>query len=60
MKRHGTLLAVFLPATKAILCPTGSQCAPNCGNVLTATSPDDLVCEEQSFKLDPAGQLFAG
>ncbi|KAG5986160.1 hypothetical protein E4U43_005632 [Claviceps pusilla] len=60
MKHHGILLAALLPATTAILCPAGSQCAANCGNVLAATSPDDLVCDERAFKIDPTGQLFAG
>ncbi|KAG6006241.1 hypothetical protein E4U21_007204 [Claviceps maximensis] len=58
--RHGTLLAALLPTAKAILCPSGSQCAANCGNVLAATSPDDLVCDDRAFKSDPVGQLFAG
>lgn len=60
MKHHRILLAALLPATTAILCPAGSQCAANCGNVLAATSPDDLVCDERAFKIDPTGQLFAG
>ncbi|KAG6040326.1 hypothetical protein E4U41_000883 [Claviceps citrina] len=51
--------AAVLPTAQAILCPSGSQCAVNCGNVLAATSPDDLVCEQQAFQSNPTGQVFS-
>ncbi|KAK2594909.1 hypothetical protein QQS21_007357 [Conoideocrella luteorostrata] len=60
MLRLFLALSALLLAGQAVLCPPGSQCATNCGNVLAATSPDDLVCDQQAFKSDPAGQLFAG
>ncbi|GAB0136589.1 hypothetical protein EsDP_00004886 [Epichloe bromicola] len=60
MLRSLTFLSALLPVAQAMLCPAKSQCASNCGNVLAATSPDDLVCDQMAFKSDPTGQLFAG
>ncbi|OAA40289.1 hypothetical protein NOR_05850 [Metarhizium rileyi] len=54
------LLAALLPAAQSILVPSASPCAPKCGNVLGSTSPDDLVCNQNSFSTDSTGQLFAG
>ncbi|KAL6849513.1 hypothetical protein ACO1O0_009054 [Amphichorda felina] len=41
----------------AVIVTPGSPCEMSCGNVLTSTEPDDLVCQQESYD-DVEGELF--
>ncbi|KPM41311.1 hypothetical protein AK830_g5239 [Neonectria ditissima] len=52
-------VAVAVPAANAILVAPSSPCSSDCGNVLDATTPDDIVCSQDSYT-SGAGQVFEG
>ena len=52
-------VGLVVRGANAILANTGSPCGANCGNVLDATTPADLVCDQSSYA-NPTGQLFTG
>jgi len=43
------LVAGLAPSARAILVAKGSQCSSKCGNVLSSTGEDDLVCGEAEY-----------
>ncbi|KAK7432740.1 hypothetical protein QQZ08_000600 [Neonectria magnoliae] len=51
--------AAVVPAADAILVAPNSPCSRDCGNVLDATNPDDIVCSQNSYT-SGAGQVFEG
>ncbi|KAI1340927.1 hypothetical protein F5Y15DRAFT_422804 [Xylariaceae sp. FL0016] len=50
--------AALLRLTASLLVADNSPCATNCGNVLDATTPDMIVCDDTSYSLTSAGQVF--
>ncbi|CAN8095333.1 unnamed protein product [Discula destructiva] len=54
--RLATSAAVFNSAA-AILVTSSSSCNQQCGNVLDATTPDDIVCDQDSYG-NAAGTVF--
>lgn len=49
---------LFTTSTDAILVAPSSQCAVQCGNVLSSTSIVDLVCGDSSYTGSAVGQTF--
>lgn len=41
--------AALLGSSAAVLVTTGSSCAQQCGNVLDATTPADIVCSPSDY-----------
>jgi hypothetical protein len=56
--RRALLLASFLRVSSAILVANGSPCGTNCGNVLTATAPDQIVCDDGEYTSKTEGRVF--
>ncbi|KAI0392654.1 hypothetical protein F5Y17DRAFT_352276 [Xylariaceae sp. FL0594] len=56
--RRTLLLAPFLRVASAVLVANGSPCETNCGNVLTSTAPDEVVCNDADYTGTPAGKVF--
>lgn len=53
------LLYAFLAASSyAILVAPSSQCAVQCGNVLSSTSGSDVTCSDSAYAGTVAGQTF--
>ncbi|KAH6987505.1 hypothetical protein BKA56DRAFT_669150 [Ilyonectria sp. MPI-CAGE-AT-0026] len=48
-----------IPLAEAILVAPNSPCSTDCGNVLSSTSADDIVCSQNSYS-SGAGQVFDG
>lgn len=48
-----------IPLAEAILVAPNSPCSTDCGNVLSSTSADDIVCSQNSYT-SGAGQVFDG
>lgn len=51
-------LAALVSSSSAILVVQGSPCDQYCGNVLSATHTDDLVCSESQYTSTSAGIVF--
>lgn len=51
-------LAALLRSSIAILVVQGSPCDQSCGNVLSATHSNDLVCNETQYASTSAGVVF--
>ena len=49
---------VLAPLSTAILVAPGSPCGTSCGNVLTAITGPDVVCDEGQYSYAPAGIVF--
>lgn len=47
-------------STSALLTAPGSPCSKNCGNVLSATTPDDMECfdDPSQYSLTAAGNVL--
>ena len=52
------LCALLAAAAHAILVAPSSQCAVQCGNVLSSTSGSDLTCADSAYAGTVAGQTF--
>jgi hypothetical protein len=52
------LCALFTTSAHAILVAPSSQCAVQCGNVLTSTTGSDLTCSDSAYASTVAGQTF--
>jgi hypothetical protein len=52
-----SVAAAVLPAAEAVVVTPGSPCESNCGNVLGATAPDDLVCSQDAYAVG-TGEVF--
>jgi hypothetical protein len=52
-----SVAAAVLPASEAVVVTPGSPCESSCGNVLGATAPDDLVCNQDAYAVG-AGEVF--
>lgn len=52
------LCALLTASAHAILVAPSSQCAVQCGNVLTSTSGSDLTCSDSAYASSVAGQNF--
>jgi hypothetical protein len=52
------LSALFTASTNAIVVAPSSQCAVQCGNVLSSTSGSDLTCSDSVYATTTAGQTF--
>lgn len=50
-------LAAVAGVSRAMLVTEGSHCATSCGNVLTSTEEEDIVCD-QSLYDETDGELF--
>lgn len=51
------VIAGVAGVANAVIVTPGSPCEMSCGNVLTSTEPDDLVCQQESYD-DVEGELF--
>jgi hypothetical protein len=52
------LCALLTASACAILVAPSSQCAVQCGNVLTSTSGSDLTCSDSVYASSVVGQTF--
>jgi len=52
------LCALLTAPAHAILVAPSSQCAVQCGNVLTSTSGSDLTCSDSAYASSVTGQTF--
>ncbi len=52
------LCALLTASTHAILVAPSSQCAVQCGNVLSSTSGSDLTCSDSGYAGSVTGQTF--
>jgi hypothetical protein len=56
-------VGAMLPAAEAIVVAPSSPCSVNCGNVLDATTPADVVCKPDEYTGgydNGAGTVFQG
>lgn len=56
-------VGAMLPAAEAIIVAPNSPCSVNCGNVLDATTPADVVCKPDEYTGgydNGAGTVFQG
>ncbi|KAI0471781.1 hypothetical protein GGR56DRAFT_91474 [Xylariaceae sp. FL0804] len=51
-------LSTLLPSAAALLVAPGSPCETSCGNVLSATTPDMIVCDDTAYASSSSGQVF--
>lgn len=51
-------VAFSAPPTGALMVAPGSPCSTSCGNVLSSTSPDEMVCQESNYPSSSAGIVF--
>ncbi|KAI5924154.1 hypothetical protein F4810DRAFT_146760 [Camillea tinctor] len=52
------IFAALLRSSAALLVADGSPCGTDCGNVLDSTTSDMIVCDEGTYRLTSAGQVF--
>jgi hypothetical protein len=52
------LCALFTASAHAILVAPSSQCAVQCGNVLSSTTSSDLTCSDSAYASSVTGQTF--
>ncbi|KAI1100151.1 hypothetical protein F4804DRAFT_319809 [Jackrogersella minutella] len=50
--------AALWRASSALLVANGSPCGTQCGNVLSSTTPDMIVCDESAYSTTTNGQVF--
>ncbi|KAI1762813.1 hypothetical protein GGR53DRAFT_467961 [Hypoxylon sp. FL1150] len=52
------LFAALLRSAAALLVANGSPCSTQCGNVLSSTTDDMIVCDESAYSTTTNGQVF--